>query len=449
MTATTTALDPRALVAELMARDAWSREQLLEYQRARLHALLEHAVAHSRFYRQTLGDDAANRPLDELPTLSKATFMANWDDIACDPALSLAAAEAHIASGAPGPYLGRFFLGTTSGASGLRGVFAYGPEDFAVSAAACMRPMLRAGVRPDWRRVGIAARGSAHISKHLLDVLSAGPSSAPNLDALTPVPELVAALNEYTPDMVMGYSSICGMLAEEQLSGRLAIAPRVVVCTSEPVTADVRARVRAAWGREPGIGYATTEALCVAASIPESSEVLELTDDLLVVEVVDADDRPVAPGELGEKILVTNLANFTLPLIRYELTDRVTHGVGPNPTGRPFGWLSAIEGRTNDTLRLPALAGGRVEVLPYRLGEPFTRLPDVRRFQIDWDGETLLARVVLRPGGTTDPVAGELSRALHDAGAAPIPITVVPVAELEREPGPAAKLKLIRNLSAT
>jgi phenylacetate-coenzyme A ligase PaaK-like adenylate-forming protein len=210
------------------------------------------------------------------------------------------------------------------------------------------------------------------------------------------------------------------------------------------VTADIRARVRAAWGRDPAVGYATTEALCVAASVPDASQVLELTDDLLVVEVVDADNRPVAPGETGEKVLLTNLANFTLPLIRYELTDRVTLGAGPNPTGRPYGWLSAIEGRSNDTLRLPARAGGHVDVLPYRLGEPFARLPDVRQFQIDWDGGTLCARVVLREDGTADAVAGELARALRDAGAAPIPITVVPVTELEREPGPAAKLKLIR-----
>jgi hypothetical protein len=52
--------------------------------------------------------------------------------------------------------------------------------------------------------------------------------------------------------------------------------------------------------------------------------------------------------------------------------------------------------------------------------------------------------VVLREDGTADAVAGELARALRDAGAAPIPITVVEAAELEREPGPAAKLKLIR-----
>jgi phenylacetate-coenzyme A ligase PaaK-like adenylate-forming protein len=442
---TATAIDPRALTAELLARDRWSREALLAHQRNRLRALLEHAVARSAFYRETLGLDAAERPLDSLPTLSKATFMEHWDRIACDPELRLAGAEAHIESGAGEPYLGRFHLGTTSGASGLRGLFAYGAEDFALCAAACLRPMVRAGVRPEWRRIGIAARGSAHISKQLLAVLSGGPSPAPDLHALSPVPEMVAALNAYGPDMAMGYSSIFGVLADEQLSGRLAISPKVVVCTSEPVTADVRARIRAAWGRDPGNGYATTEALCVAASVPDTSAVLELTDDLLVVEVVDADNRPVEPGETGEKLLITNLANFALPLIRYELSDRVTLGEGPNPTGRPFGWLSAIEGRSNDTLRMPARAGGRVDVLPYRLGEPFARLPEVRQFQIDWDGQRLLARVVLRPGEGPQRVEPELASALRDAGAAPVPITVVPVEALERELGDAGKLKLIRS----
>jgi hypothetical protein len=88
-------------------------------------------------------------------------------------------------------------------------------------------------------------------------------------------------------------------------------------------------------------------------------------------------------------------------------------------------------------------------VLPYRLGEPFAHLPDVRQFQLDWDGERLLARVVLRPDGSAEPVAGELAAALRGAGAAPIPIEVVHVRALEREPGPAGKLKLIRCLDSS
>jgi phenylacetate-coenzyme A ligase PaaK-like adenylate-forming protein len=440
MTAT---MDPRTLVPELVARDGWSRDRLLAQQHERLRALIDYAIERSPYYRDALPADC---PFEELPTLPKSTFMTHWDEIACDPALSLPGVEAHVEAAAVGRYLDRFHVGTTSGASGLRGLFAYGIEDFAVWTAISLRALLRCGVRPGMRTISIAARDEVHISKQIFAALQAGrPSGAPTLHALTPMPEMVAALNAYRPEVLMGYSGVLGLLADEQLCGRLDIAPFAVLGTSEPRTADIRARIREAWGCDPANAYATTEALLVANSTPAAPDVLEIPDDVLVVEVVDADNRPVAPGEVGEKVLITNLANFTLPLIRYELADRVTLGTGPNPTGRPYSWLSAIEGRTNDTLRLPALAGGRVDVLPYRFGEPFARLPDVRQFQLDWDGETLLARVVLRAGGTTDPVAGELSRALHDAGAAPIPITVVPVAELQREPGPAAKLKLIRS----
>jgi phenylacetate-coenzyme A ligase PaaK-like adenylate-forming protein len=243
---------------------------------------------------------------------------------------------------------------------------------------------------------------------------------------------------------MMGYSSVLGLLADEQLCGRLRIAPEAICCASEPLTADIRSRILAAWGRDAANIYATTEALLVAGSVPATPDVLEIPDDMVIVEVVDADNRPVAPGETGEKVLLTNLENFTLPLIRYELADRVALGDGPNPTGRPYSWLQAIEGRTNDTLRLPALGGGTVQVLPYRLGEPFARLPEVRQFQLDWDGATLLARVVVREGESAQRVEGELARTLGEAGAARVPITVVSVDALRREPGPAAKLKLVR-----
>ena len=66
---------------ELMARDHWSREDLLAYQRQRVRALVLHAVTHSPYYREVLGADAVERPLAELPSLSKATLMAEFDRI--------------------------------------------------------------------------------------------------------------------------------------------------------------------------------------------------------------------------------------------------------------------------------------------------------------------------------------------------------------------------------
>jgi phenylacetate-coenzyme A ligase PaaK-like adenylate-forming protein len=445
MTATPTATG----LPELMARDAWSRDELLAHQRDRLRALLEHAVAHSPYYRDVLGPGAADAPLEALPTLTKATLMEQWDRVCCEPELTLAGIEAHV----DGPraaelHRGRYRIASTSGATGLRGLFAYDRDDFAVWALACLRATARLGLRPGDRIVSVAAHDPVHISRHIYAELRAGGPPGPQLHALMPTDELVAGLNAARPESLMGYASVIGLLADEQLCGRLRIAPRVIGCSSEPLTHDIRTRVRRAWGSEPANVYASTEAFLVGASTPATPDALEIADDLLIVEVVDADGRPVPDGEVGEKLLLTNLGNFTLPLIRYELADRVARGAGPNPSGRPYAWLHAVEGRASDTLRLPGRSGGRVSVLPYRLGEPFAHLPDVRQFQIDWDGARMTIRVVLRttaPADTPARVRDAVATTLRQAGAAPVPIAVERAAALEREPGPAGKLKLIRS----
>jgi hypothetical protein len=89
----------RALAGEQLARDRWSRERLLAYQGERLRALIAHAVAASPYYRAVLGPDAASGevPLEELPTLPKATLMDNLDRIVTDPRLRRADLQAHLA----------------------------------------------------------------------------------------------------------------------------------------------------------------------------------------------------------------------------------------------------------------------------------------------------------------------------------------------------------------
>jgi hypothetical protein len=50
---------------------------------------------------------------------------------------------------------------------------------------------------------------------------------------MTPLPELVSALNAYQPDAVPTYASTAAMLAEEQLAGRLHLAPAIVATGAE------------------------------------------------------------------------------------------------------------------------------------------------------------------------------------------------------------------------
>jgi phenylacetate-CoA ligase len=308
-----------------------------------------------------------------------------------------------------------------------------------------MRVLARTGARPGERTIGIGAPPGVHMSQRIYVALQSG-GDIPQLSALTPLDEMVAALNAFQPEILLGYPTVAVLLAAEQLAGRLRIAPRMMAFGSEPLTVEMRERIFEAWGIDPGEYYATTEAATIASSTPEHPRALEIFEDQYVIEIVDEANRPVAPGTAGAKVLVTNLENRTLPLIRYELADRVIESPEPNPAGRPYRHLAGIDGRTADTLTFPAAGGGTVAVLPLRMGAPFARLPEVRQFQIVHDAGGLEVRLVLDPGAPADTperVRMAVIRALLEAGAVPPAVAVTSVERLERESGPAAKLKLI------
>jgi phenylacetate-coenzyme A ligase PaaK-like adenylate-forming protein len=124
----------------------------------------------------------------------------------------------------------------------------------------------------------------------------------------------------------------------------------------------------------------------------------------------------------------------------------VTGSPEPNPAGRPDRCLAGIDGRTADTLVFRRRGGGTVALIPLRLGAPFARLPAVRQFQIVHDHDRLEIRLVLdpaAPAGTLEQVRAAVLAVLDEAGATAPEVTVIAVDELEREAGPAAKLKLI------
>ncbi len=321
----------------------------------------------------------------------------------------------------------------------------YDRDDMATGIAAGLRAVARQGVGPGTRVVAIGSPDPLHLSRQMFAAFHAG-RGTPDVSVLTPLDELVRALDAYQPEALAGYPTVAALLADEQLAGRLHIAPRILAFGSEPTTADIRARVEAAWGVRPANVYATTEAPIVAVSSPED-EHLDVSEDLVVLEVVDAAGRPVPDGIPGARVLVTNLASRALPLIRYELSDVVTAAPGHGPAGRPYRRLAAVEGRSGDLLRLPAGGGATVAIHPFRLGRPLRAFPDVRRFQLARDGAEIVVEVVLRPGAARD-VPDRLRAAivaeLEAAGAVAPAVAVAPVARIARESGPGAKLKLVR-----
>lgn len=94
----------------------------------RLRALLERARAGSPFYERLYrGLPASDLALRDLPPVTKPELMAEFDDWVTDRTLTLAGLKEFVAD--PGlvgtPYLGRYFVATTSGTTGHPGLFVH------------------------------------------------------------------------------------------------------------------------------------------------------------------------------------------------------------------------------------------------------------------------------------------------------------------------------------
>jgi phenylacetate-coenzyme A ligase PaaK-like adenylate-forming protein len=439
------------IARKMAVRERWSRPQLEAFQRQQLRALIEHAVARSPLHRERLGE-APEPDLQALPTMDKTLLMERWDEVVTDPALRLAEVEAHLAGLERDAYLGGGYRAmATGGTTGQRGVFVFDRREWSTCLAGFLRWSAFIGVRPRVPRVRIAAIGAVsplHMTARFADTIDVGAHRVLRLDARAPVDELASALARFRPDVLNGYPSVLAMLADEQLEGRLSISPWRVSTTSEVRTPEMEARIVAAWDQVPYDVYGITEVGIFAVDCPHH-EGMHLFEDLAIVEVVDGDGRPVPDGEPGEKVLVTNLFNRTLPLVRYELPDLVTVSPEPCPCGRPLRVVAEVAGRTDDVLRLPGRDGRPVALHPLALRSPLAALSEVRQYRIVHDATGLEVEVVLA-GGVAAEAAGArieatLRERLGELGVDPPPVRVRPVDALTRAAGPAAKLKLIES----
>jgi len=188
--------------------------------------------------------------------------------------------------------------------------------------------------------------------------------------------------------------------------------------SSEVLTAEARAKATRAWHVPPFNVYAATETGGIAAECHHHGG-MHLFEDLVIPEVVDDDYQPVPAGQPGDRLLVTVLSSRTIPLIRYELTDRVRLSTKRCPCGLPFRLLDAIEGRTDDILVLPAAAGGTIRVHPVVFHQVLDLL-DAAGWQVR-QGEREITLLVAAPGPGFDPTGTEraVRAALTTAGALP------------------------------
>jgi phenylacetate-CoA ligase len=441
------------IAEELAVHDRWTRDELDRFQSEQLSSLVKHAVAHSPFYRNLYRDVTLDGPvqLRSLPTTTKKALMENFDQVVTDPRLKFADAANHISRiSRDEHYLGKYRVLSTAGSSGQVGIFVFDRKAWATMLAALARCLSYMGLEARFRKRMRTAQVMAHSPRHV-SWLTANSAAIRMYDshilsAIEPTAKLVQALNDFQPESISMYPSIGVILAAEQLEGRLRIHPRIVETGGEVCAEGMAQTMEKAWGVKPFNGYAATEAWVIGIDCPEHRGI-HVFEDLIILEVVDENNRPVADGTPGHKILVTNLYNYTQPIIRYEISDMVTMSNESCPCGRPLRLISHIEGRSDDIIELEGRRSSRVLVHPLHFHSLLSGCNQIKEYQVVHEDGDLHIHLVMRGSEDEESFAREIEDKLRtklgslDAECPPIRLHFTD--HIERDPARMGKLKLV------
>ncbi len=429
------------LLPELAAALDWPAERIAAERDARLRALVTTAVERSPWHRKRLAGIDLGAPGDELlaalPVMTKDDLMANFDDVVTDPAITLAAVEANLA-GQPGSgYLGgRHTAIASGGSSGRRGCFVYDWTEFAILYVGLWRYLLRVGLTPGSGggpvMAAVAAGHPTHGTAAFARTFTGPHLPMHRLPVNLPLAELVDGLNALGPEVLAGYPSALHLLTEQARRGRLRIRPRRVITYAEPLLPEARSAIEDTWGLRVGNLWGASEA--GPLGIPCDHGNTHLSEDLLIIEPVDATGAAVPPGTSSAKVYLTNLYLRTMPLIRYEITDEVLVLAGPCPCGSAHRCVADVQGRLDDSFDYRGLP-----VHPFVFRGALGERPQIVEYQVRQTERG--ADIDLRVTGALDTstlVAG-LEDALRRLGLADPAVQVRVVTAIER--GQMGKLK--------
>ncbi|HOQ75728.1 MAG TPA: AMP-binding protein [Thermoclostridium sp.] len=395
----------------------------LRLQDERLRQVVSHARENSPYYRRLYAGISPDFGLRDLPPVNKVDLMAHFDEWLTDRSVTLEAINRFMEDpdNIGRKLNGKYLVFTTSGSTGNPSVVLCDKTaNNVMGAVNAVRSFarssdLKAFMLRGGKTVGVFATGGFYLgNSSVRSRILAMPWKRRQMavtSALLPIEQIVAELNQFQPAMLGGYPTILELLIDEQTSGRLRIRPVLIMTGGELLSDELRTRLSEAFGCYVQTSYSCTEGGTIACECVEKH--FHVNDDWVVVEPVDRDNRPVSDGVQSDRILLTNLFNYTQPFIRYEITDRVVMHHEPCGCGNPSPWLT-LEGRTDDILTFEE-NGKRIRIAPLALYAILKEIHEIRRFQVvAYCGNRLELRLVPVEGYGRDQVFLTACQRLRD-----------------------------------
>ena len=379
----------RRYVNDLEKSQWWPRDKLLELQNDRLRNLVRYAYDKVPYYRRIFdqrglkpGDVQSSIDLVKLPVLTKKLIRENFDQL--------------IAGGFPP---NEMLLLRTGGSTGEPLVFYTTTEDQSNLAYAKVRRALGWwGYSPGDKRVTIQL---ARPYRSPMGKLRRSLERAKTFVAWQSAQELplfFEKLEKFQPEFISAYPSFIYLLARfAEKQGWTGLRPKAIITHSEQLYDFQRELFKKVFQCEIYSHYESFEMNEIAAECPSHSG-YHIAAESVIVEIVNNEGKPVPPGEEG-RVLITNLHNYAMPFIRYDIGDLGAISEKVCGCGRRLPLLTKLNGRVMDFLltRKGKKIPGTSFMVP-QVVESFTT-EGVEEFQIIQESyEEVIVKAVLTKG---------------------------------------------------
>ena len=374
-----------------------SSEELRQLQLRRLQFRLQHAYDHCAYYRERWNavklrpsDVRALEDLARFPILTKADIQAHRDEMVADdmPAASMRVDQTGGSTGCPISYFQSWDVHNCRAAATRRHNrwAGYQVGDKAAWIWGAPRDIPPPSPRTRFRN-------------WLLDrqiYLDTADFTEAKLRHFN------QALHDFRPKHFFGYARALAHVARFYDRCQLEVYRPQSIITSAEMLSDEDRQVIERTFQAPVFNRYGCREVGVLASECEYHAGLHTMAEGLFIEIV-VGDRLAEPGEVG-RILVTDLLNFAMPLIRYEIGDMASFEPAPCPCGRGLPRLKNIAGRVTDFVVGP---DGRLVSGVFLATYVVAKRPSLGQVQIwqDTPGE-LIYKIASRPG--TAPLPDDL-----------------------------------------
>jgi phenylacetate-coenzyme A ligase PaaK-like adenylate-forming protein len=373
-------------------------------QKERLSILVKYAKGKSPYFEKLYSNIGDDFNLKELPLTNKVKMMENFDQWITDRSINLYEINkfTNNLDNIGRKFKGKYLVFTTSGSTGNPSVVLYDKTARNVMSAVSLfrsyarKEDLKEFIKRGGKSAGVYATGGFYLGNSTIrNKLLVMPWKKKQLmvtSVLNPLQQIVKELNKFQPAMLGGYPTALELLMEEQKRGSLKISPIIIMTGGEYLSDTLRMDLADTFKCYVQTGYSCTEGGMLACECKEKH--FHINEDWIIIEAVDKDNNPVPEGTVSDKILLTNLANFTQPIIRFEITDRVILHKEQCSCGNTSPWLE-VEGRTDEILEFLGNSEESVKIAPLAFYALLKEVHEIKRFQlIQHQGNELELRIV-------------------------------------------------------